>query len=264
MPTKQTTPEKLMSTTKDIDFIMLDYSRDEKSISHARKIAKSMKRLGQNWIPIMISKDGIVMDGQHRYMAYKMLKEEGDNNVRLLYIISSLRYDESRAEVQDVISTVNTESKNWRMADWVAFHAHEKEDYRQLLELRELYPKFHLSALASISVLSSGGGSLTSTIRDGKFKYSMNKQKEYILDETERLANIYPESFTQKAFLCSIIEMNRQPQFKPKRMFAKINENLGSFQKQSGQQNWTGYLTAMYNKHMRNKEDMVKAKRNSY
>ena len=256
--------EQLLSTVKDIDFDMLEYNRDKKSNAHARKIAKSMKRLGKNWIPIIISKDGIVIDGQHRYMAYKMLKEQGDKTVKLLYIISDLSYEEARYAVQDVISTVNTESKNWRMADWVSFHAHEKKDYKDLLELRELYPQFHLSALASLSALSSGGGSLTQTIRSGSFKYNMTKQKEYILDEIERLSSIYPDAFTQKAFLCAIIEMNRQPQFKPKRMFTKINENLGSFQKQSGLQNWTGYLTAMYNKHMRNKEEMLEVKRNSY
>lgn len=253
-----------MSTTKDIDFVMLEYNRDKKSNAMARKIAKSMKRLGKNWIPIIVSSDGIILDGQHRYMAYQLLKEQGDKNVRLLYIVSDLSYDEARSDAKDVISTVNTESKQWRMADWVSFHAHENQHYKDLQELKQLYPQFHLSALASLSALSSGGGSLTQTIRSGSYKYNMSKQKEYILGEVERLAGIYPEAFTQKAFICAIIEMNRQPQFKPKRMFTKINENLGSFQKQSGLQNWTGYLTAMYNKHMRNREDMLEVKRNSY
>lgn len=256
--------EQLLSTAKDVDFDMLEYNRSKKSVGHARKIAKSMKRLGKNWIPIIVSKDGIILDGQHRYMAYKMLKEQGDKTVKLLYIVSNLSYEDAWKDAQDVISTVNTESKNWRMSDWVSFHAHENKHYKDLQELKELYPEFHLSALAALSALSSGGGSLTQTIRNGSFKYSMNKQKEYILDEVEKLSNIYPEAFTQKAFLCAVIELNRQPQFKAKRMFSKINENLGSFQKQSGMQNWTGYLTAMYNKHMRNKDEMLEVKRNSY
>lgn len=256
--------EQLSSTVKDIEFDMLEYNRSKKSTTHARRIAKSMQRLGKNWIPIIVSKDGIILDGQHRYMAYKMLKEQGDKTVKLLYIVSSLSYEEARSDAQDVISTVNTESKNWRMSDWVSFHAHENKHYKDLQDLKQLYPQFHLSALASLSALSSGGGSLTQTIRSGSFKYNMTKQKEYILDEVERLSSVYPDAFTQKAFLCAIIEMNRQPQFKPKRMFTKINENLGSFQKQSGLQNWTGYLTAMYNKHMRNKEEMLEVKRKSY
>jgi hypothetical protein len=256
--------EQLLSTAKDIDFDMLEYNRDKKSTAHARKIAKSMKRLGKNWIPIIVSSDGIILDGQHRYMAYKLLKDQGDKDVKLLYIVSNLSYEEAREDAQDVISTVNTESKNWRMADWVSFHAHTNKNYKELQDLKQLYPQFHLSALASLAALSSGGGSLTQTIRNGSFKYNMTKQKEYILDEVERLSNIYPDAFTQKAFLCSIIEINRQPQFKPKRMFTKINENLGSFQKQSGMHNWTGYLTAMYNKHMRNKDEMLEVKRVSY
>jgi hypothetical protein len=256
--------DKLITTTKLPDFEMKDYNRDKISLPHAKTIARSMERLGKNWIPVIVSKDGIILDGQHRYLAFKMLQEKGCKNVKFIYILSNLLYEEAEDECRDVISTVNSETNKWRMADWIEFHSYNNENYKQLQDLQAIYSDFHVSALASLCHEGApSGGGITNVVRAGEFEYNFNKQKEYILDEITKLAAVN-DAFTQKAFLVAVILLSRQEQFKAKRLFDKINENLGTLQKQSGQDNWMGYLAHMYNKHMRNKHDMLKVTVKSY
>lgn len=257
--------DQLVNTNRVPKFTLLDYNREEISERNVNKIAESMRRHKRNIIPCVVSKDGYMLEGQHRYHAFRKLKEEGASNIRFVYIISPLSYEKDSAVCRDIISTVNTESSTWKLQDWVRFHSEENDNYVKLRKLAEQYPDIKLSALAALTHSTSQvqGGSLSKTMQSGAYKYKLDGTRSYILNEVNKLI-AFDSMFKEKAVIMAIIQLMRQQHFEATRLFSKINANLGGFQKQSGTSNWAGYLAKLYNKNMHKAHLKLKVTTNSY
>lgn len=133
---------------------------------HIQKLTKAIQKKNLlKQFPILVTKDFVVIDGQHRLAVAKRLKKP------IYYQISE---EEMGIEETQII---NANTKKWEPIDFVRSYASiGKKDYKILLELME---KYNLSAAMVIRA----------TYKD---KNKTNNYKRYSWEE---LSNVFKEGF---------------------------------------------------------------------
>jgi hypothetical protein len=87
--------------------------------------------------PIIVNKDLLIIDGQHRFAAAEEL------GIPIYYIIDP---DASEREIQ----TRNVQMKSWKMTDHLHFHSSQNDHYYFMLSMTEKYPSLPFSFFAPV------------------------------------------------------------------------------------------------------------------
>jgi hypothetical protein len=243
--------DKLFSTKSIPSFKFKDVNRYKFYPKNIEKIRHSMRRIGRNVTPVIVSSDNYIIDGQHRVKAFNMEVENG-SNVTLYYIKLKTKWDESESEFRDILKTVNSESVQWRILDWINFYAQGgNQNYIDLLNMWENdYSNFNMTSLAQLTHSAYLGGNVTRLIQDGKYEYSLDVSTQYLLDQISDLID-RKSFFAQRGFIAAVLAMRTNPTFDAKRLFKKIRSQIATIIPQSGQGPWEAYLCEIYNKNHR-------------
>ena len=163
METKK--PFEVFETKNYEIFKHIDYNRDVNA-SNVKKIKESMTRYGLI-VPIVVSSDGYVIDGQHRLEALRELQ------MPVWYIVS-------QNIKEDIVMEVNAIRKNWTMRDWVNSFANKGYlEYQKLLELFDEYRGvFGENTIAD--VFYHQVRSTLSIIKHGKYKCDIELGREVV------------------------------------------------------------------------------------
>lgn len=222
--------------TTNLDQFTLHRMNRRVNKSHVKKLAASIKSIGLK-TPIVVTKSNVIIDGQHRYHAVKLLLEAGEN-VKLPYIQKQLTYSD--------IAEINSNQLRWTNKDWIEYHAKNGNgNYEALLLCQKAYPAIKLSALAPL--LHNGTNLSTQKLIKGEFVYIMDDTRKYICEQVTSMVKERPE-FGMKSFLLAVTWLMRSPEFMSKRLFTKLSANLHSVRHQSGTGNWAQHLLYWYNK----------------
>jgi len=134
------------------------------------EIKESMKKFG--FIPgrpVLITKEGVIIDGQHRFLAAK------DLDIDVEFEILEGDYIEKMIQL-------NCTQSNWTLEDYINSYAIQNIDcYRKLLKFQE---KYDLSMSSAIAILF-GAGIKSSDIRKGdsiKIKSNAEAVADFILN----------------------------------------------------------------------------------
>lgn len=205
-----------------------------------RRLAESINRVGLK-VPITVSKKNVVLDGQHRVEAIRLINKTAKNPVKLSYIQKNM----SIADVAEM----NAHQLAWRMSDWIHYYATGgNENY---IRLREAGEKFRPHKMTSIcALLSENEGSHTKVVTSGKYIYEMTPEKEHILKKLIAYGKMN-SAFTSKAVLMAIVDMRKLEGFSIKRLFRALDQNFESILNQSGKDNWARHFVRFYNKGLR-------------
>lgn len=205
-----------------------------------RRLAESIKRVGLK-VPITVSKKNVVLDGQHRVEAIRLINKTANNPVKLSYIQKNM----SIADVAEM----NAHQLAWRMSDWIHYYATGgNENY---IRLREAGEKFRPHKMTSIcALLSENEGAHTKVVTSGKYIYEMTPEKERILKKLIAYGKMN-SSFTSKAVLMAIVDMRKLDGFNLDRLFRALDQNFESILNQSGKDNWARHFVRFYNKGLR-------------
>lgn len=210
--------------------------------SHVRKLADSISKVGLK-TPITVSAGNVILDGQHRYEAIKLLIEKGES-VKLPYIKKNMKISD--------IAEMNSNQLKWTNMDWIRYHVtNGNSHYQDLVDCQGIYNTLKMSALAPFLHTTEDAYLSTPRLNGGEFVFDLTPDKEYILDQLNELAKFRPE-FSQKAVLSAIMWLSRSPNFDARRLFKKLSANLSDVRQQSGRSNWAGHLLYWYNKGLRN------------
>lgn len=108
-------------TTNDYDkFDFMSTNRDL-SETHLQKLKNQLSTIGQI-MPILVTNDMKIIDGQHRYTVLRTLGKP------VKYIISE-------HEGIEAVHSINTTAKNWNIIDYITqYSKEENENYKYLLE----------------------------------------------------------------------------------------------------------------------------------
>ncbi len=211
--------------------------------SHIKKLAASIERIGLK-NPIIVTNNGVVLDGQHRLEAIKYINKTAQKPLRLPYIKKNMKISD--------IAEMNGHQIQWRITDWIHYHAAGgNEHYIQLQEAAEVYSPLHINSLSTfLHDNTVGYGAASRTVVEGRFIYQMTPVKEQIIDKMQELAKVDP-MWAAKSVLIAVMRLMRDPNFSHTRLFHAIELNFESILKQSGAGNWTRHLARWYNKGLR-------------
>lgn len=178
MFTSKTPYEKtyLIEDPKFLNFIPGNRKVNEKTV---KDLMKAFER--NEWIPtIYITKDGYVVDGQHRLTAFRRVKAKKPN-LQCVLRVTVINSDESPLRIA---LKFNSKRKNWVTKDYLnAYIADEVPGYLQLRDFLKSYPEFEIrSAIQLIKGVYS-----TSQFQDGHLSIS---DAEYIA-ANNRAAALY-------------------------------------------------------------------------
>lgn len=139
------------------DYSQFDFNELNRGVnpSQIRKLKKTIGELGLVQ-PIIVTADGVIIDGQHRFHACREL------GVPIQYIVREAM------DIKDVVK-LNNASKSWTVMDKVkSYAAQGNEHYIKLLEFhaecQEVHPKISARSAAHIAQ----GSSSQSTGRRGR------------------------------------------------------------------------------------------------
>lgn len=210
-----------METRDYSKFKFLSENREIKK-ANVEKIKASVKEWGIiPGRPILIDGDGNIVDGQHRFIAYKELGRP-------------IPYEVINGNVIQKTMALNSNQTQWKLQDYINSYAEQGIDcYRKLVKFEEKY-KFGISA----SMYICFGFKATSTgIRNGKqFLY---------LDDAEGMAlfieSIKGVSYSRtKRFIYAMIVLYAKTTFKQRELvkanilsvpqFAKVSDYLIAFE----------------------------------
>jgi hypothetical protein len=121
--------------------------------------------------PIVVNTKGEILDGQHRYEARKLLEKQ------VYYIISGVPV--SQASMVKAITTMNSQAKNWVVADYLnSYIKQNKVNYLKLKVLVDKYPFLSISQL--VNLVSSANGKAHVNFKNGTLDLDRYEQAEEI------------------------------------------------------------------------------------
>lgn len=138
--------------------------------NHFKKIMKMIEAVGTLYCPILVNEKNEIVDGQHRFEAFRRL------NLLVLYVVQNgIGIKEVRA--------MNSVAQNWKAKENIYSYAHgeeAKQDYIYLENLQKMYPKFPVRIYTAAVTGSSGGGDTSKQINEGEFKCSQEQYEDAI------------------------------------------------------------------------------------
>tara|TARA_R110002153_G_scaffold2986_1_gene14125 strand:- start:717 stop:1457 length:741 start_codon:yes stop_codon:yes gene_type:complete len=231
-----------IQTTTNLDQFQFDPRNRLVIQSFVKLLVESLKEHGQ-LMPIIVNKDMVVADGQHRLEALRALNQTADIPVEVKYIKRDIPFH--------IVPEMNANQRQWRIQDWIHYYAESgNEDYANLQAYAEAYKPLKLSALASFLHENNAASSHTIVIRNGEFKFELTDEKKYILDKMLALSKIR-DMFCQKSVLIGIMWLQRDSNFDAQRLFYALERNFESILQQSGTGNWARHMLYWYNKGLR-------------
>jgi len=208
--------------------------------SAVKKLAESIKRVGLK-VPITVNSRNIILDGQHRVEAIRLLNSTATTPYKVSYVKKNM-------SIAD-IAEMNAHQIQWRMNDWIHFYATGgNENYIKLQEAAEQFKPHKLTSICAF--LSPAEGAHTSIITSGSYVFEMTQEKKDILTKLREYSKLNP-AFVSKAVLLAIIDLRRLEGFSIDRLFHAIELNFESIITQSGRGNWSRHFVRFYNKGLR-------------
>ncbi len=146
---------QVYSTTDYSKFQFEKTNRDLGSLKKLKEVAETVGFL----TPILVNKEFIIIDGQHRFSVARDLK------IPIKYIVLE------NAGKEEIIS-LNTTNKQWSALDFIELYAKEGvEDYVQLLDLYKMRIMPISTMISTAMNLRSSSGTCMRNARLGKFKF---------------------------------------------------------------------------------------------
>lgn len=136
--------------------------------NHFMKIVKMIETVGTLWCPVLVNENFEIVDGQHRFEAFKFL------NLPVIYVVQA-----GIGETE--ISAMNTVSKNWDANNWINYYANassqQKQDYKFLQALKKMFPGYSPTVYdMTINGNVSGGGN--QRVKDGTYEVTLEQYND--------------------------------------------------------------------------------------
>jgi hypothetical protein len=181
-------PFEVFETKEYSQFKKIDYNRAI-SKSNVKKIMKSIIEYGLI-VPIVVSEDGYIIDGQHRLEALRELQ------MPVWYVVS-------QNIKRDIVQEVNGVRKNWTSKDWIESYAEKGNvDYKLLLEQYDQWGKLFPQSAINDAFYPTNSKS-SSLIRKGEYKCDVEFGTE-VLNNCVKASEVMEERAYNSKFIRAI------------------------------------------------------------
>lgn len=243
--------------TEELDrFKLLDYNRDIKQ-SHVEKITNSILKIGYlSANPIIVSRDGYVLDGQHRLEACKKL------GIGIYYCIAEDA--DSFSKTANTIVSLNTSAKLWTLTDYTKFYAsNENENYKRVNDFALTYDIEIGPAVAFISrgnTFVSNNGNHLIEFKRGMFVCSDADYKlgAEALEATKQILQAGALPFNRYTYGALLEMARRNNRFSWSKMVDKVNKYRDRIYRCTSKEKYIEMFSDVYNYKERTKLAFMK------
>lgn len=241
-----------MFKTRDYSsFKILNYNRgiDEKRI---QGLMQSIKENGF-LMPILVSNNMEVADGQHRLEAAKRMNAE----------VTYIRYNIEDELLPVLISKLNSLSKNWGNIDYYTMWSQRgKEPYIWLGSLMEKY-NMNFDEVILLSNIMRGASKSFDKFKDGTIEFTDNQRErtEFACIKFNEVVNFSP-AFKEfnRTFRRALLEVIRHPEYDQARMLRKLKNDGGRILNCMNRIDFLFQIEALYNMGEKNQIEFIKTK----
>lgn len=241
-----------MYKTRDYDsFKMLNYNRKVDS-ERVEGLMQSIKEHGF-LLPILVSSDMQVADGQHRLAAARKL------NVPVSYI----KYDISGDMLPVLISKLNSLSKNWKLVNYyMMWRELGKGHY---LWMGDVIEKYDITFEELYKFFSGSIYKITDKFKDGTLKFT-DSQKQKIVSTVENFneiinfSDVFKGDGFGKIFRLACVDIVKHTDYVHDRMIKKLQRDAGRLLGCVNRIDFVQQLEHVYNHGERDQIDFIRSK----
>lgn len=237
----------MRKTTNYDMFKLLDGNRSI-SKNHVDKLVKSIgKKNMLKFNPIMVDKNMVVTDGQHRLEACKIL------GLPVYYVV-----EDEKTSI-DKVMLLNDVTKSWTIRDFI--NAYVKEGNQNFIILKEFQNSYGLPVTVSVSLLTGnklliGGGQQSSLIKSGKFKVTTLKEADEFASRFKEIYDEIKKPFARtRTFIIAVAEIMKSPDYDHQVMVHKIKLFGDRLKRRDGVENYMKDMEKLFN--LKSKGDYV-------
>ena len=228
-------------------FTLFDNNRDINE-THVEELVASMRKSGQ-LMPVVVTSNMEVIDGQHRLEACKKL------GLEVLYV-------ENKTGNSKQIAVMNNTQKGWKNKDFLKHFCHKSHhnssEYKKIEKFIEEYKlpfRVCISLLSGYSVgfnAASRRGPMPS-FRDGSFKVDNLESAKETAQRLIKLKSFVPNLVKIVKFSVAFIKISELENFDLKTCYAQIEKNSSKFDKCLNQEDWNEAMVRAYNYNLKTK-----------
>ena len=141
----------------------------EVNMNHVEELKRVILKNGYNPLfPILVTHDGLVIDGQHRLQACLELG--------IKPVVATIDKKITLEQLFDMVRDINTSQRKWNLADYMHYWASRPTDKKEMYELIIQLAKKHdmpLNCVISVVLDKTVGGIELGKIKNGEFEIGM-------------------------------------------------------------------------------------------
>jgi len=232
---------KVMYEKNYTKFTLFDNNRDVNE-THVEELISSMRKSGQ-LMPVVVTPDMEVIDGQHRLKACEKL------GIPVSYVVNSTGNSKQ-------IAVMNNTQKGWKNKDFLKHFSHNSHsnssEYKKIEKFFEEYKLpfgVGIALLSNYSINMDGAnnrGSMPS-FRDGSFKVH-DLDKAYIFGaQLEKFKSFVPRLVRVNKFCLAFTRISTLENFSVKTCYEQIEKYYKKFDGCGNQQSWDEAFESAYN-----------------
>ena len=193
--------------------------------------------------PIIVNAENFVVDGQHRFVACKMLK------LPVYFVVApsvSLRQ----------IAEINNNQSRWRARDYMHCYIDANVNKSDYQSLSEFIDKHKISVSLAVGLLmygKVGGGGQTDAFRDGQFKANYIDSAERIMS----LAKDYEQfgaDYKSRAFLQAIDKLSASEGYVHEKVIARLKKHELTVEQCGSFKEYLRHIEELYNYRVSNRQ----------
>ena len=222
-------------------FTLFDNNRDINE-THVEELIVSMRKSGQ-LMPVVVTPDLEVIDGQHRLKACEKL------GIPVSYVINKTGNSKQ-------IAVMNNTQKGWKNKDFLKHFCHSgHSNSSEYKKIEKFFEEYKLPFRVGIALLSNCTVNMSDhqnrgpmpSFRDGSFKIQdLDKAKE-TASRLIKLKSFVPNLVKIVKFSVAFIKISKLENFDLKTCYTQLEKNSSKFDKCLNQEDWNEAMVRAYN-----------------
>ena len=222
-------------------FTLFDNNRDVNE-THVEELIVSMRKSGQ-LMPVVVTPDLEVIDGQHRLKACEKL------GLHVSYVINKTGNSKQ-------IAVMNNTQKGWKNKDFLKHFSHSgHSNSSEYKKIEKFFEEYKLPFRVGITLLSNYTVNMSDhhhrgpmpSFRDGSFKIQdLDKAKE-TASRLIKLKSFVPNLVKIVKFSVAFIKISKLENFDLKTCYTQLEKNSSKFDKCLNQEDWNEAMVRAYN-----------------
>ena len=225
------TSEKIYVTT---DYNKFKFLKENREIypTHVNRLVKSIKQRDVK-IPIIVDRDFNILEGQHRYEAYKKLSMPIHYSFRTTIAMSDIR-------------TMNVSTQKWNLYDFL--HSYKQSGNKEYIHLDWFVRTYKFGIRESVMMCtnSSGSSHARDLFKSGKFKVKDLESAKLSATRINAMKEYYA-FYRKRTFIYALLRVFKEPGFEWHRFWNNVQKSSGTLKDQGSRDAFIADIVKLYN-----------------